>query len=155
MPMSSSSGIWLSSSGNEEGQQTVRGTVCPTNGTVAIAAGGELHRADVRCGSIHGQMDLAPFAIVGRTMAPQWLISWTSSSCGSGRVMTCSCAPSNRIDSQCESFAARVLQQRPQDLAGNQRDHRDALRQLVLDCLSLDDLSEAAPHREEALFHSI
>jgi hypothetical protein len=42
-----------------------------------------------------------------------------------------------------------------QDLAGKQRDHRDALRQLVLDCLPRDDRSEAAPHKEEALFHSI
>lgn len=42
-----------------------------------------------------------------------------------------------------------------QDLAGKQRDHRDALRQLVLDCLPRDDRSEAAPHKEEAFFHSI
>ena len=29
--------------------------------------------------------------------------SWTSSWCGSGRVMTCSCSLSNRLDSICES----------------------------------------------------
>jgi hypothetical protein len=28
--------------------------------TVAVAAGGKLHRPDVRSGRIHGQMDLAP-----------------------------------------------------------------------------------------------
>lgn len=39
--------------------------------------------------------------------------SWTSSSCGSGRVQACSCTPSNRMDSQCESFVVRVAQQRP------------------------------------------
>lgn len=36
--------------------------------TVTIAAGGELHRADVRCGSVHGQMDLAPLASALNTM---------------------------------------------------------------------------------------
>jgi hypothetical protein len=30
------------------------------NGAVIIAAGGELHRPDVRSGGIHGQMDLPP-----------------------------------------------------------------------------------------------
>ena len=39
--------------------------------------------------------------------------SWTSSSCGSGRGKACSCRPSNRPDSLCESTAVRVLQQRP------------------------------------------
>ena len=42
------------------------------NGTVAIAAGGKFHRPDVRRGSVHGQMDLAPRALsaIGpRTMA--------------------------------------------------------------------------------------
>ena len=42
-----------------------------------------------------------------------------------------------------------------QDLAGPLRSHKDALRQLVLDCLQRDDRSEAAPHNEEAFFHSM
>jgi hypothetical protein len=29
---------------------------------VAVAAGGKLHRPDVRSGGVHGQMDLAPLA---------------------------------------------------------------------------------------------
>jgi len=39
-----------------------------------------------------------------------------------------------------------------QDLAGKQRDHRDALRHPVLHCMQPDDRSEAAPHDEEAFF---
>lgn len=35
----------------------------------------------------------------------------TSSSCNSERAWACSCNPSNRMDSRCESFIARVLQQ--------------------------------------------
>ncbi|MGY6632121.1 MAG: hypothetical protein ACXIU8_00005, partial [Alkalilacustris sp.] len=42
--------------------------------------------------------------------APQ--CNWTSSWCGSGQVMACSCDPSNRMDSRCESSTVRVLQQR-------------------------------------------
>ena len=60
VPMSLSFGTWSSRSGNEEGQQTVRGTACPTNGAVAVPAGGELDSADVGGGGVHGQMDLAP-----------------------------------------------------------------------------------------------
>ena len=40
------------------------------------------------------------------------LCSWTSSWCGSGRVMACSCNLSNRMDSRCESHMIRVVQQR-------------------------------------------
>lgn len=32
------------------------------HGAVAVAAGGEFHRSDVRCGRVHGQRDLAPLA---------------------------------------------------------------------------------------------
>jgi adenine-specific DNA-methyltransferase len=39
--------------------------------------------------------------------------SRTSSSSGSGRVQACSCTPSNRMDSRCESSADQVMQQRP------------------------------------------
>jgi len=53
------------------------------------------------------------FAIGLEPMAPQWLINWTSSWCGSGRVMACSGYPSNRMNSQSESSTVRVLQQRP------------------------------------------
>ena len=45
-------------------------------GAVAVPAGGERDRADVRGGGVHGQMDLAPralFAIGLDPMAPQWL----------------------------------------------------------------------------------
>ena len=37
----------------------------------------------------------------------------TSWSCNSGRAWACSCNPSNRMDSRCESVIARVLQQYP------------------------------------------
>jgi len=36
--------------------------------TVTIAAGGELHCADVRSGRVHGQMDLAPLASAPNTV---------------------------------------------------------------------------------------
>ena len=38
------------------------------DGAVAFPAGGELHRADVGCGGVHGQMDLAPLATALNTM---------------------------------------------------------------------------------------
>ncbi|WP_229861791.1 hypothetical protein, partial [Pseudodonghicola xiamenensis] len=48
--------------------------------------------------------------------------SWTSSWCDSGRLWACSSEPSNAMDSRCESFLARVLQQcRPYEENGQIR----------------------------------
>ena len=42
-----------------------------------------------------------------------------------------------------------------QDLAGKQRDHREALRQLVMDCLARESAQEAPDHHGSALFEAI
>lgn len=42
-----------------------------------------------------------------------------------------------------------------QDLAGTQRDHREALRQLVMDCLARESAQEAPDHHGSALFEAI
>jgi len=42
-----------------------------------------------------------------------------------------------------------------QDLAGKQRDHREALRQLVMDCLAHESTEEAPDHHGSALFEAV
>lgn len=42
-----------------------------------------------------------------------------------------------------------------QDLAGQQRDHRDALRQLVMDCLANESAQEAPDHHSSTLYEAI
>ena len=42
-----------------------------------------------------------------------------------------------------------------QDLAGQQRDHRDALRQLVMDCLANESGQEAPDHHSSTLYEAI
>ena len=54
----------------------------------------------------------AALAIGLEPMAPQWLDSWTSSSCDIGRVRALSSDPSKIMDSQSESLTLRVVQQR-------------------------------------------
>ena len=51
--------------------------------------------------------------------------------------------------------AEEMLSVATQDLAGSLRSHKDALRQLVLDCLQRDNRSEAYPNYDKAFSRSV
>ena len=74
MPISSPSGIWFSGSGKTLYRFARTGGAHRLD--VAVAVGGELHRADVRSGRVHGQMHLAPpLTVCRQTVAGQRLAS--------------------------------------------------------------------------------
>jgi 5-methylcytosine-specific restriction enzyme subunit McrC len=63
--------------------------------------------------------------------------------------------PIRRRYSIAASGADETLIVATQDLVGKQQDHRDALRQLVMDCLASESAPEAPDHHGSTLFEAI
>jgi 5-methylcytosine-specific restriction enzyme subunit McrC len=63
--------------------------------------------------------------------------------------------PIRRRYSIATSGADETLTVATQDLAAKQRERRDALRQLVMDCLAIESAQEAPDHHRSTLFEAI